>query len=269
MTVVDTIFKALAPAIPDRVDRRPPRRSRRRPTSTASTRGRPPVIVGLGGLLGGGWGAKHDEDGMSRHRLHQRRRHPQRPVRADRSEISAPGRALCAARRTPAARAVSAAASAPRWWSRRAPIRFNAQIDRVHCRPWGLFGGLSAFGNGVAHPSVRRDGAAVRHGKAFNHVLRSGDAYIKRSGGGGGFGSPLDRDAAKVAWDVSEGYVSRQSAEDQYGVVFRGDSLEVDEMAPARGVRRCAGNLLSADPPDAGPDAHHGHVTITMTTTRR
>ena len=65
-------------------------------------------------------------------------------------------------------------------------IRFNAQIDRVDCRPWGLFGGLSALGNGVA---IHRFGEAEQrfgNGKAFNHVLQSGDAYIKQSGGGGG-----------------------------------------------------------------------------------
>ena len=109
------------------------------------------------------------------------------------------------------------------------------------------------------HPSVRQTEQRFGNGKAFNHVLQSGDAYIKQSGGGGGFGSPLDRDAAKVAWDVSEGYVSRQSAEDQYGVVFRGDSLEVDEMATRARREAMRRQSLPTDPPDAGPDAHHGH----------
>ena len=40
------------------------------------------------------------------------------------------------------------------------------------------------------------------------------------SGGGGGFGNPFKRDAAKVAEDVREGYVSREAAEKLYGVVL-------------------------------------------------
>jgi len=40
------------------------------------------------------------------------------------------------------------------------------------------------------------------------------------SGGGGGFGNPLHRDAQKVAEDVREGYVSKAAAEKLYGVVL-------------------------------------------------
>ena len=32
----------------------------------------------------------------------------------------------------------------------RHPIRFSSQMDRVKCKPWGLNGGMSGFGNGVA-----------------------------------------------------------------------------------------------------------------------
>ena len=38
--------------------------------------------------------------------------------------------------------------------------------------------------------------------------------------GGGGFGSPLERPPQKVAHDVRQGYVSRQSAREDYGVVL-------------------------------------------------
>jgi N-methylhydantoinase B len=40
------------------------------------------------------------------------------------------------------------------------------------------------------------------------------------SGGGGGFGNPLNRDVQKVAHDVREGYVSHEAAEKLYGVVL-------------------------------------------------
>ncbi len=38
--------------------------------------------------------------------------------------------------------------------------------------------------------------------------------------GGGGYGSPFDRDPARVARDVAEGYVTRPRAETVYGVVL-------------------------------------------------
>jgi N-methylhydantoinase B len=50
--------------------------------------------------------------------------------------------------------------------------------------------------------------------------------------GGGGYGSPLEREVQSVRLDVLEGYVSLQSAKDVYGVVFSGqvgdESLAVD-----------------------------------------
>jgi N-methylhydantoinase B len=38
--------------------------------------------------------------------------------------------------------------------------------------------------------------------------------------GGGGYGRPVDRDPARVAHDVAEGYVTRSRAETVYGAVF-------------------------------------------------
>ena len=46
--------------------------------------------------------------------------------------------------------------------------------------------------------------------------------------GGGGFGNPLERDVEAVKEDVQNEFVSRKSAREDYGVVFREDSLEVD-----------------------------------------
>ncbi len=72
----------------------------------------------------------------------------------------------------------------------RGKISFNAQMDRVRCRPWGLYGGLSGFGNAVAIHRFGEDEQGFQNGKAFDQVLEPGDAYIIRSGGGGGYGSP-------------------------------------------------------------------------------
>ncbi len=73
------------------------------------------------------------------------------------------------------------------------------------------------------------NGLAVRHkgewktdhpnAKIFNVRLERGDAYKMLSGGGGGFGNPLERELDKVAEDVREGYVSAEVAREVYQVV--------------------------------------------------
>ena len=73
----------------------------------------------------------------------------------------------------------------------------------------------------------------------------AGEAIAYHYGGGGGWGDPLDRDAAKVRDDVLDEYVSPRSAHEDYGVVLTGSlegvDLAVDVQATARlraGMRR-------------------------------
>jgi len=61
-----------------------------------------------------------------------------------------------------------------------------------------------------------------------------------RSGGGGGFGSALEREPEQVAFDVAEFYVSRQTARDIYGVVLGPDG-SVDEKATEKLRQRMRG----------------------------
>jgi len=67
MTIVDTIFKALAPAVPTPRHRRPTHAD----LVVANINGRNPRDGKLFNLsrrvIGGGWGAKHGEDGHERH----------------------------------------------------------------------------------------------------------------------------------------------------------------------------------------------------------
>jgi N-methylhydantoinase B len=49
--------------------------------------------------------------------------------------------------------------------------------------------------------------------------------------GGGGWGDPLQRDVARVQGDVLDGFVSPQSARDDYGVILAPHTGEVDEVA--------------------------------------
>jgi N-methylhydantoinase B len=70
-------------------------------------------------------------------------------------------------------------------------------------------------------------------------ALKAGDAFRIRSGGGGGYGSPLEREAELVQEDVRQGYVSLQAAADLYGVVIDPATLAIDRAATERlrGIR--------------------------------
>ena len=121
----------------------------------------------------------------------------------------------------------------------RSPVTVTVQIDRVHCRPWGLSGGLEGMGNEVALRIGGKTVDPLPSGKAFNQHLRSGDSFTMRAAGGGGFGSPLLREPGKVADDVAQGYVSRKAARELYRVVLS-DTGEPD-LAETERLRAAVG----------------------------
>ncbi|MBI4189622.1 MAG: hydantoinase B/oxoprolinase family protein [Betaproteobacteria bacterium] len=70
---------------------------------------------------------------------------------------------------------------------------------------------------------------ALATGKVVRFPIREGDLVQILKWGGGGYGDPLERDPQAVLEDVEQGFVSRQSAAELYGVVVSGG--EVDERA--------------------------------------
>jgi N-methylhydantoinase B len=117
-----------------------------------------------------------------------------------------------------------------------ADCQVSVQIDRTKCTPWGLDGGVDGEpGDAFAEPA---DGDARRVLKG-TISLKQGDRFRLKTGGGGGFGRPVDRDPARVAADVAGGYISRSRAEAVYGVVLD-EKGAVDAAATdaARSARR-------------------------------
>ncbi len=253
MTIVDTIFKALAPALPDHViaghhaDLCVGRVNGRRPSDNS-------FYIYLGGLVGGGWGAKHDSDGVNAtiaindgdtHNGPSEQVEAKFPLLVERYALRPD---------SGGAGKFRGGLGTEQIVQMRGKISFNAQMDRVRCRPWGLYGGLSGFGNAVAIHRFGEDEQGFQNGKAFDQVLEPGDAYIIRSGGGGGYGSPLEREPEKVERDVRQGYVTKASAEKHYGIVFRDGTLDVDIVrTQARREEMRAQGLPVNDPeiPDA------------------
>ena len=218
MTIVDTIFKALAPAAPTRVIA-----GHHADLVIASINGKQPhdnkLFLYLGGLIGGGWGAKFGEDGMSAtvaindgdtHNGPSEQVEAKFPLIVERYALREDSGGAGKFRGGLGTEQIVRA---------RHDIMFNAQIDRVDCRPWGLFGGLSALGNEVR---LERNGEMERFptGKVLAQKIGAGDAYTVCSGGGGGFGSPLERNLDDLESDIRQGYVSKKAAREFYGAAF-------------------------------------------------
>jgi N-methylhydantoinase B len=241
MTVIDTIFKALANAIPDRVVA-----GHHADLVFPNIHGLSPsdgrlFIVGIG-PLGGGWGAKRAEDGISAtvcmndgdtHNSPSEQLESKYPVLVERYSLRQDSAGAGKNRGGLGAEMVVQALS---------PFAVTTRIDRVHCKPWGLHGGMDAAGNGIG---IRRNGTwdtDMPNAKIFGVRLRQGDAYLMQSGGGGGFGSPLEREPERVAFDVREGYISAEAAQRDYGVVVTAEGmLDAEATAKLRAQMRESG----------------------------
>jgi len=69
--------------------------------------------------------------------------------------------------------------------------------------------------------TVDAEGAAIELGGLVDgELVLAGQVVKVVTTGGGGWGDPLEREPAMVQRDVTEGRVSRESAHNDYGVVF-------------------------------------------------
>jgi N-methylhydantoinase B len=102
--------------------------------------------------------------------------------------------------------------------------------DRWFVPPWGVNGGLPAKRSWKK--LVKADGREVPLGSKVDRVeVNKDDLLHFVTWGGGGWGDPLERDAAVVALEVKRGLVSVAGAK-EYGVVCSADGA-IDEAATA------------------------------------
>ncbi len=107
--------------------------------------------------------------------------------------------------------------------------RWNLQQPRRNkCPPWGLWGGK--IGGTAAYLLKQKGDADYRMVDASRYPVPADSVVTVRTGGGGGWGNPIERDPERVRQDVIEEFVSREAARDQYGVVLS-DKGAVDEAA--------------------------------------
>ncbi|ELY38987.1 hydantoinase B/oxoprolinase family protein [Natronorubrum tibetense] len=138
--------------------------------------------------------------------------------------------------------------------------------DRSRSITWGLNGGLPGIPHGV---SLTRDGETEDMGTVFsNRPIEEGDAFVRPSSGGGGFGDPLERDPEAVREDVIDDYVSIERAETDYGVVI--DAVdpdlceyEIDREATEQArehIRENRESWLEADPESVAERYREGEL---------
>ena len=105
--------------------------------------------------------------------------------------------------------------------------RMQLNIERYECPPWGLFGGRP----GKPNRAYIQDepGAEWRLVlKADEVQLRPESRVMLFGGGGGGWGYPLSRDPKAVLDDVVAGFVSLAGARDDYGVTIDPHTMSVE-----------------------------------------
>lgn len=104
------------------------------------------------------------------------------------------------------------------------PVTVSTVMGRVRRSPQGLFGGKEG---GKSRYQI--NGADSEWGGL--NQCKPGDVIRFCQPGGGGYGDPRERDVDLVARDVRNGYVSLESAREDYCVVIDAASLQVDVEA--------------------------------------
>jgi N-methylhydantoinase B len=105
--------------------------------------------------------------------------------------------------------------------------------ERGKFPPFGVNGGKPAALNRFVYRTDAGERTPPLVSKITDVRIKRGQRVRLETPGGGGFGDPFTREAARVARDVSFGYVSREKAASDYGVALNADG-SVDEGATAK-----------------------------------
>jgi len=102
------------------------------------------------------------------------------------------------------------------------PVNLGIQAGRYLYPAEGLFGGKT----GTKAQFLVNGEPGNSYGLT---QMKPGDIVTIDAPGGGGYGSPFERDTEMVVNDVMQGYVSIESARNDYGVVIDPKTYKVDE----------------------------------------
>ena len=101
-------------------------------------------------------------------------------------------------------------------------------VKKTKTSPWGMAGGEDGVpGKVIVRPDTNQE---ISTG-AINEQMQPGDVLVNRSGGGGGWGEPSQREPDAVLQDVQGGYISSEAALNDYLVAIDNDKQSVDRDA--------------------------------------
>lgn len=110
-------------------------------------------------------------------------------------------------------------------------LMIACEADRFETGPFGLYGGrpgrpsaaLVGSDGDERWSSFQERFGLVSSSKFCDVRLSAGDRFALCTGGGGGWGNPLERPLEEVRRDVERGHVSKEHALEGYGVVVAAD----------------------------------------------
>lgn len=228
-TVVDTILKALGAALPAKASA-----AHHGTYGVHTIFGRLPASGALFTNLDtatGGWGATESEDGAFPLRSNAHGDVPDIPV--EMQEALYPFRLSSKALRPDSGGAGRhrGGLGTEKFYEILAPCKISLKFERGQCPPWGLAGGHP--GQTCFTEIQRASGEVIKAWKG-TYSLEAGDRLRIVSGGGGGYGSPFEREVDRVLADVTAGYVTCAHAADAYGVVCDASGTLDPEATRAR-----------------------------------
>ena len=211
-TVIDTILKALAPALPERIPA-----AHKGDMGGCSIGGFRPDgrRFLLMNIFGGGWGGRPHEDGESASVSICQGDVRSAPIELQ--EVQYPFLIERFALRTDSGGAGEHRGGLGVDLTYRALQKCVANVnnERTQDPPWGLAGGKPGAVNEAV--LIRHDGSEQRLRKATGVQLEPGDRLTFGTAGGGGWGDPRRRDRRALEADIRSGYVSPEAARRDYG----------------------------------------------------
>jgi N-methylhydantoinase B len=211
-TVIDTVIKALAPAIPDRVAG-----AHFGSFCTLRFHGRLPETGALFQMNDsgyGGWGALSDGDGPGPFRTNCHG--DTRVIPTEVLEASHPVRIDAFELRTDSGGAgqYRGGLGLTKAYTVLEDLTVSTGFERSRCAPWGVLGGLDGDASSVTIEAPGKDPEIVLKDE---RAVGAGGRVIVETGGGGGFGDPAARSRDAITDDIRNGYITRDAAEKIYG----------------------------------------------------
>ena len=81
-------------------------------------------------------------------------------------------------------------------------------VERTKFPPWGINKGKEGRANNVE--VLKKSGINFYMPKKSGYKLSIGDSIVFKTGGGGGYGSPSERDKELIKNDLKQGYLSKE-----------------------------------------------------------